>query len=80
MKRVIVGVVLALIVCGRLTAEAPAPTLTDLQKLQLVNALKDVEIAQLKLQAVIAAVTPAGYRLTERMELEPIPAKTTEKP
>lgn len=58
------------------------PTLTELQKLQVLVAAKDVEIMELRtqqardnLQKVIALVTPAGYQLNDKLELVKVEAK-----
>lgn len=88
------ALILVLALCGVAlraqapTAEAPAqPTLTEAQKLQVVNAAKDVEIwalraqvvagelekAQKALAALRVAVAPKGYRLTDQLQLEKVP-------
>lgn len=60
-----------------------APVLTEVQRLQVLNAAKDVELWQLKAQQaanefekaqtalmkLVATVTPTGYRLNEKLEL-----------
>jgi len=62
------------------TAAPKPPVLSDVQKLQILGAAKDLEIAQLKLDAarlamqqLITAVTPAGYQITDKLELAPVP-------
>lgn len=52
------------------------PQLSDVQKLSLMTIAKDVEIATLKLDAakvalqrLIDSVVPAGYELTDKLEL-----------
>lgn len=66
---------------------AQAPALTDLQKLQILNAAKDIELWQLKaqqaasefekaratLQQLLAAMTPAGYQINDKLELVKLP-------
>ena len=63
------------------------PTLTEVQRLQVLNAAKDVELWQLKAQQaatefekarvtltkLIEAVTPTGYQLNEKLELVKLP-------
>lgn len=67
--------------------ENKKPELTEVQKLQIVNASKDVEIWQLRtqqaaseyekarlaLKQIIENVTPKGYQLNEKLELIEIP-------
>src|SRR5688572_8711520 len=67
------------------------PPLTDLQKLQLLNLSKDVELWELRTQTAAASLeraraafqklvtdlTPAGYRMTEKMEFVPVPPPTS---
>jgi hypothetical protein len=53
--------------------EAKAPTLTTEQKLQLQLAVKDVELAQLRLKVLITALTPPGYQITDALELAKVP-------
>jgi len=89
----LLAVVLAalVLVTGGITRaqEKPAapPTLTDVQKLQILNAVKDVEIAQLRLdaarltmQTLLAADTPAGYQITDKLELAKLPDPPKEHP
>lgn len=70
-----------------LHAQETAPTLTEVQRLQVLNAAKDVEIWKLRvaqsagelekanvaLARTIGSVTPAGYHLNDKLELEPLP-------
>ncbi len=75
---------------------AKPPTLSEVQKLRLVTAAKDVEVWQLRrqvvdqglqkaqaaLQELIAASTPAGYKLTDGLDLvalPPVPAPSAAK-
>ncbi len=67
--------------------EAPVPTLTEVQKLQVMVAAKDVDIWTLRLQLVsgelekakaalqakVSEVTPKGYDLTPSLDLTPTP-------
>lgn len=84
MKRILLVAVLLFV---PLQAEEPAPKLTDVQKLQLVAASRDVQIWELKVQnaaleherarqrmdKLVAEYTPAGYKLNDRLELEKLP-------
>ena len=61
-------------------AEPVAPSLTAEQKYAVALAVKDLEIAQLRahvaqtaLQQIVASVTPAGYQLTDKLELVKVP-------
>lgn len=60
--------------------QAKGPTLTEVQKLEVQVASQQVELSQLRaqvaacvLQQKIGAVTPPGYRLTNTLDLEPVP-------
>lgn len=70
------------------TSSVPtAPALTDVQKLQVQNAVQAVELWQLRAQnaasefekarealtKLVASVTPSGYQLSEKLELVPVP-------
>jgi len=82
LRATIVGVML---LASALSAQVK--TLTEVQRLQVLNAAKDVEIWQLKVQQatveldrsrdvltkLIASVTPAGYRMNDNLELIAIP-------
>lgn len=82
------SIFLPIVVLGGLALELDArtdtpPVLTEVQRLQVLNAAKDVELWQLKAQQaasefekaqaalakLIATVTPSGYRLNEKLEL-----------
>ena len=85
--------VLLVSVVGVTAQEAKAPTpptppsLSEVQKLTVQNAAKDVELWQLRAQAaateydkaravltkLIADVTPAGFQLNEKLDLVPVP-------
>ena len=81
----VVVAMLFLVLSIRARAQSDAqkpPSLSDVQKLQILNAAKDMEIAQLKLEAaraamqtLVNALTPAGYQINERLELVPVTAK-----
>jgi len=72
------------------SASQKVPALTDVQKLTIQSAAKDVEIWQLRaqqatseyqkaqaaLQQYVASVTPAGYQITDKLELVPVPVPT----
>jgi len=69
---------------SRTVVEGPAkpPSLTDVQKLQLLNASKDVELLELRLQharetlqRMVTIMTPPGYRMTDKLELVKLPEK-----
>jgi len=73
----------AVIVAQAPDPEIPKPTLTEVQKLQILNAAKDLEIAQLRLdaaravmQTLVTALTPPGFQITSKLDLEPVPAPT----
>lgn len=57
-------------------AEKLGPTLSEVQKLQLLNASKDVRIAQLQLekaqqalQQLVTLYTPPGYQITDALDI-----------
>lgn len=68
-------------------ADPAAPTLTTEQKLAVQNAAQQLEILQLRAQAIardfeaaraalqqlVSAVTPEGYTLNDRLELVKVP-------
>ncbi len=93
MKRLLIGGVVALALSPVFAQSKPettagnatpdTPVLTEVQKLQLINAAKDVEIWQLKaqqaasefekarttLQQMAVSMTPDGYVINEKLEL-----------
>jgi hypothetical protein len=77
------SLLLALLLWGgvRVTAidpDAPKPpVLSDVDKRDLLLAFKDLEIAQLKLQALVTKLTPPGFTINERLELVPLPKPET---
>jgi hypothetical protein len=87
--KLIRGVVLFLLLGTSLAAQKPdtAPALTEMQRLQVVNALQAVELWQLKaqqaasefekardaLQKLVATVTPPGYQLNDKLEFTKTP-------
>lgn len=66
-----------------------APALTDVQKLQIVNTAQEIELqdlravqacapcqaARARMQQLLAAFTPAGYQVTDKLELVKIEPK-----
>lgn len=64
MKRILAGLVFALIIGGRLIAEPAAPKLTDVQRLTLSNLLLARDNAQLRLDAYVKDIAVPGYDLT----------------
>ena len=84
MRRLFTAAVLAIAVASTAFAEradAPAP-LTDVQKLQIINAAQAAEIAELRaqqareaLQRALAAVAVPGYQLNEKLEYVKAPPK-----
>ncbi len=80
----LVVLVLGILFTG-LHAQEKAPSLSDVQKLSLIAASKDVDIAKLKLEAAqvalqrqIDAVVPLGYKLGDHLELVKIEKPVTE--
>lgn len=81
MKRLLTYLTIALLaqaaLVGLVKAQESAPSpLTDVQKLSIINAAKDVEIASLRLDAaksamqkLIDANVPSGYQLNEKLDL-----------
>ena len=81
MRRLLLTFVVAIALASTVFAQqaaAPAP-LTDVTKLQIINAFQAVEIAELKLreaiatrEAVMKSVTVPGYQLNEKLEYVPM--------
>jgi len=71
---------LLLVPMGALGAETPTPpVLSEVDKRDLLLAFKDLEIAQLKLQALVTKLTPPGFQINEKLELVPLPKPETPK-
>jgi hypothetical protein len=84
-----------LMVAPTVAADGPAkaPALTSEQRKDILLASKDVELWQLRtqqaaaefekaratLQKLVASLTPAGYTMTDKLELVPEPAKEPAK-
>ena len=86
---IVLGVLLAALSLTVRADEPKPPRLTSEQKKDILLAVKDVELWQLKLQqaateldkakkaldTLVAASTPAGYQLTDRLDLVKLPEK-----
>lgn len=83
-------VALAFAIGPKTHVEAEGPALTEVQRLSLVNKAQEVQIwdmnrakAQHELDDMIAAATPAGYKLVDKgggvLVLEPVPPKEPAK-
>jgi len=65
-RRILAGLIVALIVGGRLTAQAPAPavpTLTDLQRVTLGYRVLAQRNATLELELLVRELAQPGYTL-----------------
>ena len=89
MRAVLLFMALGVALAAQIPTSKPdaAPALTEVQRLQVVNALQAVELWQLKaqqaasefekardaLQKLVATVTPPGYQLNDKLEFTKTP-------
>lgn len=63
-KLILSALIVALVIGGRLTADTPAPKLTEVQRLMLQNKVLRARLAQAELDAIVKEYTIPGYDLT----------------